>query len=152
MSINDESDNSLPKTNENENNALSKINENEKDPLNSLEIIKIKETTKKRRYKWKNYIVTFSFTFFIIFLLTFFLIIMKYFKNSEEFDDKEQSNQNQKNINPPNNPKEGERKNKIQSKAPKLKIGFLYPTITQFMVSLGEYFVIAGNFEVFFFS
>lgn len=152
MSINDESDNSLPKANDNENNALSKSNENEKDPLNSLEIIKIKETTKKRRYKWKNYIVTFSFTFFIIFLLSFFLIIMKYFRYSEEVDDKEQvnQNQNQKNVIPPINSKKGERENKIQNKAPKLKIGFLYPTITQFMISLGEYFAMSGNFEVFF--
>ena len=133
-------------------NSLSKENENEKSPLNHFEIIK-----NKKSHKWKNYIEIFIVHIsFIIFVFSFFLISMKYF-TSEEIDKyKEESNQNHNKKNFVKSIITKERENKARNitlssdETQKLKIGFLYPTITQFMVYLGESFVNLGNLEVFY--
>ena len=156
MSINDESEKSLPKADENEHDSLTKTNENEKDPLNSLEIIEINEKKRKPRYIRKNYIIVFFISFLVILAFSCLLIYKKFFTSDEFDNDEEQSNLNskQKDLDKPIISKE--RNNKVQkisvteNKTPKLKMGFLYPTITPFMGSIGEYFSRTENFDIYF--
>ena len=143
-----------------------KFQDSEKDKLNKMEIIQFYSNAKKSSENNYNCI----FTLFLILLLSISIsLCVFYFINNKDFEDKnynlqafKDKKENQKfEIKKEIEIKKEEikqqnKENKINGKDNKvnipkqLGIGFLYPSITEFMIITGEYFLKLKKYNIFF--
>ena len=143
-----------------------KFQDSEKDKLNKMEIIQFYSNAKKSSENNYNCI----FTLFLILLLSISIsLCVFYFINNKDFEDKnynlqafKDKKENQKfEIKKEIEIKKEEikqqnKENKINGKdnkvniPKKLGIGFLYPSITEFMIITGEYFLKLKKYNIFF--
>ena len=143
-----------------------KFQDSEKDKLNKMEIIQFYSNAKKSSENNYNCI----FTLFLILLLSISIsLCVFYFINNKDFEDKnynlrafKDKKENQKyeikkeietkkeEINPQTKENKINNKDNKANIPKKLGIGFLYPSITEFMITTGEFFLKLKKYNIFF--
>ena len=142
-------------TNEDSEDYFTKEVENEHDPLNTMQIIEINNTRTKRNSKNKliNSLIICLSLILVSLLVILVVLGLKYFKKRDIDNYKIVSYKYQK----------AKKKIKISTthditkknhntetkKDSSIKVGFLYPSISKFIVSLGEHLIEEGDFDVY---
>lgn len=141
-------------TNEDSEDYFTKEIENEHDPLNTMEIIEINNIKTKRNSK--NKLINSLIICLSLILVTLLVILvvfgLKYFRFRDINNYKYVSYKYQKAKKLIKHSKVYDVTKKNQkvgdTKGTSIKVGFLYPSITKFIVSLGERLIDTGNFDV----
>ena len=143
-------------TNEDSEDYFTKEVENEHDPLNEMQIIEIKNNRKKRnsRNKMINSLIICLSLILVSLLVILVVLGLKYF-NKREIDNYKiisYKHQKAKKMNKISTAHDITKKNHNTEtkKDASIKVGFLYPSITKFIVSLGEHLIEEGDFDIYF--
>ena len=141
-------------TNEDSEDYFTKEIENEHDPLNTMEIIEINNIKTKRNSK--NKLINSLIICLSLILVTLLVILvvfgLKYFRFRDINNYKYVSYKYQKakKLNKHSKVYDVTKKNQNvgNTKGTNIKVGLLYPSITNFIISLGESLIDTGNFDV----
>ena len=143
-------------TNEDSEDYFTKEIENEHDPLNTMEIIEINNTRTKRssRNKLINSLIICLSLILVALLVILVVFGLKYFKlrDIDNYKVVAYKYQKTKKKIKHSTTYDATKKNKNAeaTKGTSIKVGFLYPSITKYIVSLGEHLIEDGDFDVFF--
>ena len=144
-------------TNEDSEDYFTKEIENEHDPLNTMEIIEINNIRTKRnsRNKLINSLIICLSLILVALLVILVVFGLKYFKlrdidNYKIVSYKYQKAKKKIKHSTTHDDTTKKNKNTEATKDTNIKVGFLNPTITKYIISLGEHLIDHGGFDVFF--